>query len=96
MRKPPPYLLIVIARLVVVVGLQGQLGVTLRTPEAAAVEEGVVLEGADLVGGVDRLVAAQAVAVHVVCLEHGGGGGAGGPSERGRHAGGLQGRSYGR
>ena len=34
-------------------------------------EEGVVLEGADLVRGVDHLVAAQAVAVHVVCLEHG-------------------------
>ena len=73
MRKPPPYLLIVIARLVVVVGLQGQLGVTLGTPEAAAVEEGVVLEGADLVGGVDRLAAPQAAVVDVVArAEHGG------------------------
>ena len=71
MRKPPPYLLIVIARLVVVVGLEGQLGVALCAPEAAAVEEGVVLEGPDLVRRVDHLATAQAVAVHVVRLEHG-------------------------
>ena len=33
-------------------------------------EEAVVLEWSDLVGGVDHLVAPQAVTVHVVCLEH--------------------------
>ena len=33
-------------------------------------EEGVVLQGPDLVRGIDRLAATQAVAVHVVCLEH--------------------------
>ena len=68
-------LLVVVAALVVVVGLEGQLGAALHAAETAGVEEGVVLEGPDLVGGVDRLAAPQAVAVHVVRLEHRGAGG---------------------
>ena len=59
--------------LIVEVGLECELGVALDAPEAARVEEGVVLERADLVGGVDRLAAPQAAVVDVVArAEHGG------------------------
>ena len=58
--------------LIVEVGLECELGVALDAPEAARVEEGVVLERADLVGGVDRLAAPQAAVVDVVArAEHG-------------------------
>ena len=70
-------LLVVGRELVVVIGLQGELGAAHHAPEAAAVEECVVLQRADLVGGVDHLPAPQAVGVHVVRFEHVGGGGAG-------------------
>jgi hypothetical protein len=50
--------------------LESELGAAFYASEAAAVEEGVVLEGPDLVGGVDCLPAPEAVAVHVVGLEH--------------------------
>ena len=60
--------------LVVEVGLECELAVADEAPEAARVEEGVVLERADLVGGVDRLAAPQARVVDVVArAEHHGG-----------------------
>ena len=62
-----------LTHLIVEVGLECELGVALDAPEAARVEEGVVLERADLVGGVDRLAAPQAAVVDVVArAEHGG------------------------
>ena len=65
-------LLVLLRVLVVVVGPQGQLGVADDAPEAAAVEEGEVLEGSDLVGGVDRLAAPEAAVfhVHLATAEH--------------------------
>ena len=51
--------------LVVEVGLECELAVADEAPEAARVEEGVVLERADLVGGVDRLAAPEAAVLHV-------------------------------
>ena len=60
--------------LVVEVGLECELAVADEAPEASRVEEGVVLERADLVGGVDRLAAPQARVVDVVArAEHHGG-----------------------
>ena len=59
--------------LIVEVGLERELAVADEAPEAARVEEGVVLERADLVRGVDRLATPQAGVVDVVArAEHGG------------------------
>lgn len=60
-------LFVVLVLLVVVVGPQGQFGAADEALEAALVEEGEVLQGADFVHLVDCLAASQAavlVAVH--------------------------------
>jgi hypothetical protein len=50
--------------------LEGKFWAAFHASEAAAVKKRVVLERPDFVRRVDRLPAPEAVAVHVVRLEH--------------------------
>ena len=69
--KGAAYLLVILRVLTVEVGAECEFGATLDASEAAAVEEGEVLERPDLVRGVDGLFAAQADVVRgCVWAEH--------------------------
>jgi hypothetical protein len=56
--------------LIIEVSLERQLGGAFDASEAAAVEEGEVFEGADLVRRIDRFAASQATIFDVICAKH--------------------------
>ena len=68
MSLPAVDLFVLLRVLVVVVGAESELSPADAAPEAAAVEEGEVFQGPDLVGRINRLFAAETYVLHVRAL----------------------------